>query len=411
MTMAIVGAALIAAGGTIYAAEKASDAQDSAINSAERQTLAGIALQNASTGRQLELARPLIETRDNALRALQTLFGLPQSAPSDPLGASGRGSNGSRLVALNGLSTTGQHSAQTSRSTVSSILDPPGLSPGGPLARKKTGGGAGASPSLFYDPGSNTIVDGNGQLVFNVPEGGGVIEGLLHGYNNAVSVDTNGNLTSIGSNGSSPINIRLQRQTPEQAQEFVGGSATNPSADRTTLIDTLMQTPGIQFVDQQGRKELEQMLAARGLRRSGPGYAAGIKRASDLASTNYSNLVLNPLFQLAGFGQQGANQASGALAQQGQNATANSQTLANLALQAGNARASSYQQTGQTIGDLASNLAFIYDRNGGFGQVPKTGTLTTNKQPSSVSPLAAAVTTTPGYLYNDPLNNPYYGGN
>lgn len=406
MSMVLLGAALLTTAGTVYASSKASDAQDKSLQSAERQTLAGIAQQNASTRQQLELARPLVETRDAALGKLQVLFGLPQTAPSDPLGASGRGSNGSRLVALNGLSATGQHSAQTNRSTLGSILDPAGLNLAGPLAETKTGGGAGGSPSLFYDPGSNTIVDGNGNLVYNVPEGGGVIEGLRHGYNNQVSIDANGNLTSIGSGGSNPINIRLQRQTPEQAQQFVGGSATNPATDRTSLINELMQTPGIDFVDQQGRKELEQMLAARGLRRSGPGYAAGIQRASDLASTNFSNLVLNPLFQLAGFGQQGASQASGALAQQGQNATQNAGTLANLALQSGNARASSYQQTGQTIGDLASNLAFIYDKSGGFNGNAKTGTVTAPK-----SPLAAAVTSNPGYLYNDPLTNPYYGGN
>lgn len=400
MSFVMVGAALISAGGAIYAGNKAASSQKDALKQAGQQTQAGIAAQQAATRQQLELARPLIETRDNALRSLQVLFGLPQTRPSDPYGASGQGSNGSRLVALNGLSTAGQHSAQTNTGSITNPLTPLGMN------TTKTPG-AGGSPSLFYDPGSNTIVDGNGQLLYNVPEGGGVIEGLRHGYNNQVRIDANGNLTSIGSSGENPINIRLQRQQPGDVQ---AGQATDPTAERNTLLSTLMQTPGIQFVDQQGRKELEQMLAARGLRRSGAAYEAGIQRASDLASTNYQNLVLNPLFQLAGFGQQGAAAAGGALAQQGQNATANSQTLANLALQSGNARASSYAQTGQTIGDLASNLAFIYERNGGFGgAAPKTGTMTTNKQPSSVTPLA-------GYTYNNPLapNSLYdnvYGGN
>lgn len=416
MTMVLIGSALLTAGAGLYTANKAEQSQDRAIASAERQTQAGIAQQNASTRQQLELARPLVETRDSALNALQTLFGLPQTARSDVLGAGGRGSNGSRLVALNGISTTGQHSAQTNRSSLGSILDPAGLNLPGPLAEQKRGGGAGGSPSLFYDPGSNTIVDGNGALVYNVPEGGGIIEGLRHGYNNQVSIDANGNLTSIGSGGSNPINIRLQRQTPEQAQEFVGGSATNPSSDRTTLIDTLMQTPGIRFVDEQGRKELEQMFAARGLRRSGAAFEAGVQRASDLASTNYTNLVLNPLFQLAGFGQQGAAAAGGALAQQGQNATQNAGTLANLALQSGNARASSYQATGQAVGDLASNLAGIYAR-GGFGSsTPKTGTVTAGK----VGGLTAQSGAAPGYIVNGPngaFNDPtglytsIYGGN
>ena len=156
MTMALVGAALIGAGGTYLAANSAADAQQDAVRSAERNTAAGLAAQNQATRQQLELARPLVETRDASLRALQTLFGLPVSRQSDPFGAGGQGSNGSRLVALNGLSTDGQHSAQTNTKGPLGIntFGTTPLIPGTSPARRA---GAGGSPSLFYDPGSNTL--------------------------------------------------------------------------------------------------------------------------------------------------------------------------------------------------------------------------------------------------------------
>jgi hypothetical protein len=380
MSMVQIGAALITAAGTYVAADSAANTSEEAIASAGAQSRIGARQQAQSTGQQLEISRPLVQTRDSALNALQTLFGLPQTAPTQ-LAATGSfgGTVGQRLIPLSGVAS-----------------------------KEQVQGGRDIRQQTFYDPSTGRFVDESGAVLGMRPDGGGVVDGLTSGKNNSVRVDADGRLYSVGSGGENAITTLPGM--PAQG-EFVGGSATNPSSDRTTLIDTLMQTPGIRFVDEQGRKELEQMFAARGLRRSGAAFEAGVQRASDLASTNYTNLVLNPLFQLAGFGQQGANQAGGALAQQGQNATQNAGTLANLALQSGNARASSYQATGQAVGDLASNLAFIYER----GRRPtddKTGTVTASKP--GFPPLQTGINPDaplPANYFRDGLYNSVYGDN
>lgn len=392
MSMVAIGAALIGGAASLSAAQQGANAQESALNQAGAQTRQGIRAQTAATGQQLELARPLIQTRDNALRALQTLFGLPQTAPSQIAASPGfGGTSGQQLVSLPGVRVVDQTKKgdKTAPADLLGAFSKPGRSE--------------ISSQAFYDPARRVFVDETGAVV----DAGQ----LTHGSDNKIRVGPDGKLYSVGNRGETEIGT-LPTVTAGQGineadgSTFIPGSATNPSSDRQTLIDTLMNTPGIRFVDDQGRKELEQMLAARGLRRSGAGYVAGIRRASDLASTNYSNLVLNPLFQLAGFGQQGANAAGNALGQAGQNATQNAGTLANLALQSGNARASSYQQTGQAIGDLASNLAYLYERRG--QEVPKTGTVTATKP--------APITASPNFVYRDPLapNSLYdntYGGN
>lgn len=396
MSLALVGAALIGAGATYYASESAGDAQQDSIRSAERLSGAGLAAQNAASRQQLELARPLIETRDASLRALQTLFGLPVSRPSDPLGSSGAGSNGSRLIALNGLSTVGQHSRQTN-STLTDMIAPPALRNEGIVGAASVRDGAGGAPSLFYDPGAHAIVDANGALVYNVPNQPGVIEGLRSGFNNQVRIDEQGNLFSVGSSGERPINIQLARQSPEEAAEFIGGSATNPAADRNAMVSMLMDTPGIKFVDDQGRRELEQMFAARGLRRSGAAFEAGLDRSTNLAQTNYRNLVLNPLFELAGFGQRGADSASDTLGRAGDNASANQSTLAGLALQSGNARASSFDRAGQIGSNLADTLAGLYEANRGAPTKPGLGQTPADISKGGVNPLASL------YIDRDPI--------
>lgn len=400
MSMALVGAALIAGGSQIAAGQQAASAQNNALGAANAQTQAGIRAQTAATGQQLELARPLIQTRDNALGKLQVLFGLPQTAPSQIAATPGfSGTSGQGLIALPGVRVIDQTKKKDSTSAADLLgaFSKPGRDE--------------ISTSAYYDPARRAFVDANGAVVDQSK--------LVHGSNNTVRVGADGQLYSVGSRGENALGITLPTITAGQGMNeaagstFIPGSATNPATDRTSLINELMQTPGIQFVDQQGQKQLDQMFAARGLRRSGSAYAAGIQRASDLASTNYTNLVLNPLFKLAGFGQEGAAQAGGALAQQGVNATNNASTLANLALQSGNARASSYQATGQAIGDLASNLSNIYARGGLAGSVGKSGPLTATKTPSSASPLAGYIVNGPNGAFNDPtgLYSSIYGGN
>lgn len=137
----------------------------------------------------------------------------------------------------------------------------------------------------------------------------------------------------------------IQPGQPEQ--EFVGGSQVNPST--ATLEGLINNNPGIQHVRQEGENAIARGAAARGLNQSGAALRDLTSFNSGLAATNYQNLVLNPLFQLAGFGNQQTAQQQGMISNTGSN-------LSNIALGASDARGSAYQNTGNIIGNTANDI-------------------------------------------------------
>lgn len=389
--------AAIQAGLQYSASQQAADAQQSALDTATAQTRQGARQQAAATGQALELSRPLVQTRDNALNVLQTLFNLPRTAASNIAPTPGfGGTSGAQLVSLPGVRVVDQRGKKDSTGPIDF------------LGAFSKGGRQEVSSQAFYDPSRGVFVDEFGSVVASRPGEGGVIAGLTHGSDNQVRVGADGKLYSVGSRGEIEIGSTLPSiQAGGGGINEAAGSQFIPE-DRNALVSMLMNTPGVQFVDDQGRRELDRMFAARGLRRSGAAYEAGIDRAAGQASTNYTNLVLNPLFQLAGFGNSGTGVAAGAIAGAGNNARGTSNDLAELALQSGNARASSFERAGQIGSSLADTLAGLYERN--RADAGKVGSASASRSTAGGNPLASL------YINRDPItplpdNALAYGGN
>lgn len=119
--------------------------------------------------------------------------------------------------------------------------------------------------------------------------------------------------------------------------------------------------PGYQFRLAEGQKAMDRAAAARGLYNSGAAVKAVGDYNQNMASAEYGN-YWNRLAGLAGVGQQATNTGIAA----GQ---ASTQNIINAYGNAGNARASSYANTGSAINSGINNVlsAYLYQRGGGFG--------------------------------------------
>jgi len=110
--------------------------------------------------------------------------------------------------------------------------------------------------------------------------------------------------------------------------------------------------PDYTFAQTQGQDAINRSAAARGGLLSGAAVKAGATYASGLASQNFGEYV-SRLAGVSGAGQAATNATQAA----GTNmANQNSASL----MSAGNARASAYGETGQTIGNTANGLASNY---------------------------------------------------
>lgn len=122
--------------------------------------------------------------------------------------------------------------------------------------------------------------------------------------------------------------------------ELIAASKYKPFTYEDFVVD-----PGYRFRLQEGLKALDRSAAARGGLLSGNQLRGVTQFGQNLASEEYGNAFnrynigfqnrLNPLQSLAGFGQTSTSQLAGAAGQLGSN-------LSNLAVGAGNARASGY---------------------------------------------------------------------
>jgi hypothetical protein len=138
---------------------------------------------------------------------------------------------------------------------------------------------------------------------------------------------------------------------PQTAQQ-------QPQQQRTAGYDGFQASPGYEFRRDEGVKAVERSAAARGLLGSGGTVKAIDRYAEGLASSEYENYA-NALRSMAGLGQT-STQATSSAGQSAANGISNAFT------NAGNARASSYETTGQAINGGVSNVLGAYLR-GGFG--------------------------------------------
>lgn len=141
----------------------------------------------------------------------------------------------------------------------------------------------------------------------------------------------------------------------------------NPDGSRIDMSDAVRATPGYQFRLNEGTKAIERSAAARGLLGSGATLKALTRYGQDYASDEY-NMFTNKLATLAGVGQTATagTAAAGEAAVSGMGAARAQAGQA--AVNAGNARASSYANTGSAINGTVNNLAgmYLYQQGGGF---------------------------------------------
>lgn len=154
--------------------------------------------------------------------------------------------------------------------------------------------------------------------------------------------------------GSDEYKAKLEAGTLPQSelgggQEFIGGSATNPAGFATSLSDLVENNEAFRFTRDQGEQALSRGAAARGLNASGSALKDLARFNQGNASTFAQQLVVNPLMQLAGFGQQANAQSQGAISGTATN-------LSNIIGGAADARGSAYQSGFNAIGNTANDI-------------------------------------------------------
>lgn len=133
----------------------------------------------------------------------------------------------------------------------------------------------------------------------------------------------------------------------------IGGQAPDMTA--------FTASPGYQFRFNEGLRGIDRGAAARGLLHSGAAVKAEQRFGEGLAASEFGDWW-NRLSGIAGVGQA----ATGATSAAGQNSANN---ITNAYTQMGNARASSYANTGSAINSGINNAlsAYLYNQGGGFG--------------------------------------------
>lgn len=285
--------------------------------------------QGAITAQQLELQRPLINTRDNALNQLNEFFGLPTTAPS----RTSFGSSAQGVIALPGITTRQD----------------------GQVA-----GGRDIRQTVYYDPSVGAVVDQNGSVIANVPEGGGVLAGLTSGRNNQVGINADGTLYQIGSSGQQvPIEGIGQRLV--RSQEPATGQ---PASARTPGdYSNILNLPIFDFQRREGEGVINRNLAARGKFFSGERGAGLLRFNNALVANRINEDFVQPRLTLAGYGQNAGNQAQNALSGQSSNVGQAGVNAALLASDRGNARASGYAGTANAITGAVGNLLTLREMN------------------------------------------------
>lgn len=146
-----------------------------------------------------------------------------------------------------------------------------------------------------------------------------------------------------------------------------GGTKMAPE-DGTGAYGGFFESPGFKFRRDEALRATERAASAGGLLNSGAAKKALMERADNMASAEYGDWW-NRLAGIAGVGQAATNST----VQAGQIAT---QGITAAQQAAGNARASSYANTGSAINSGINNVlsAYMFNKGGGFGGgVPQGG--------------------------------------
>ena len=322
----VFGSAL-QAGASIYGAGEQADAV-SAANAANR---ANLRTQQGLFDQNVELNRPLIETRDNALNALSSIFGLPSIQPT----LTRSQQEGTALIPIPSVTFKDRASGAPDNRT-----------------------------DVYFDPVNRAFTDVSGAFLADYT-GDGALP-FTQDKNNRVEV-RNGRVIGVGNSGENDV-FGIPDELPVQAQpvgdvEFIGGSETNPS--NFNFAD-LVNTPQLAFEQAETERILARAANARGLRGSGRELIElGDRTAGNIGRRVDS--VVNNLFRMAGFGTTGTALQQGANTNFGNAVAGANATTGNLALQNGQIRASTVADLGTIAGNSIADLVRINSNRTGTG--------------------------------------------
>ena len=293
-----LGAGALGAAASIFGSNRAADAVEDAGDAAAR-------VQNRALDLQVALSRPQLEVGTSALTVLADIFGLERPTPINFGGLGGRGVAGAPFSPGGTLNDAQQ-------AALGSFIESFGFSP-------------------IAEPEKSTRV-GPSDFASNRHRDDWLAFQAAFGYN------------PFERAGNPFLDPALQAEA--------GGGAPSAGVDLESLV---ANNPLIQFQREEGERAIARGAAARGLNESGGTLRDLAEFNQGLSSTGIQNFVLNPLFQLAGFGPQASAQASSAV---GNNAS----NLSTIALNTGNARASAFQNQGNTIGNLIAGLPSYFNQ-------------------------------------------------
>ena len=320
---AAAAGSVLGAGASIFGSNKAADAIEKANRQALRQ-------QGVATQQSLALQQPFVSAGTNALGALSSLFGLP--APE----------------------------TQTTPGVPNGLSEVPGVFwQNRPVFQD-------ASGALFASRGRDATVGSAGLELLGTPEAnaskGVKLGGKFLRDSRGQRVRTsNGQLVSKQGEAFNPVARPDDQRTPSQVTS--GGTSVSPKtgvsngpSQSNNLLEALATTPGFQFRQQEGERAITRGAAARGLNESGGTLRELVDFNQGLAQTTVNENLLNPLFTLAGFGPTAVAGSQNAI-------QAGAANQGNLALNAGQARASAFQNQGNTLGNLVAGLPSFFNRN------------------------------------------------
>lgn len=364
VAVAVGGASLV---GGLYSANRAANATENAADRAAGISQQSSAAQLAFLREQSAQARndqlPFLSGGTGAFSEFLKQLGVTP-APVARTQQPGTSASGASLVPLPGITTTGTHSQQTNGGGLGGLLSNPlnvtraGL---GGLGANATVTGGPTGQQLFFDRDRRMVVDAGGNLVASVPQGAGTITGLLHGFNNAVRIDEQGNLVSVGSRGENPLNIRLTGLSDAERAALnppTGTTATGtPGATGTSATGgdrygAYFASPGYKFLFDEAMRGARAQGAARGSLYSGAMLKELQNRATGLASQDYGNYMQ----RLAEATRVGQAAASGTAANATNLGNSGAMVIGNAGSDAANARLISGSSQASSI--IGANNAF-----------------------------------------------------
>lgn len=212
------------------------------------------------------------------------------------------------------------------------------------VARPTGGTGGGPTTGPGATPTGPSVAD---QAQYLVSVGDGSTGRAMRSYLAAHPNLTDADLTALKGLADSGEIYKFNQHNQQTGATTGNAAPPGYGTSMTPGYDDFQTSPGYQFRLSEGVKAAEHSASARGLLGSGAAMKAVQRYGEGLASSEYENYA-NRLASLAGIGQQ-ATQATSAAG------TSAANTIAQTQINAGNARASAYANTGAAINNGIQN--------------------------------------------------------